>query len=314
MVANDIAFGTPEEAAFSVSNNGVLSYRAGDAIDESELIWIGRDGTRGDPIGPHGAYGALSLSPDETSIAVDRMGVTGQRDIWLLNLQRGSLTRFTNDGASTSPVWGPNGTDILFGTSRVGPRSLHTKASSGGEERVILSSKVNLSPMDWSRDGQFIIYQAIGSTTKRDLWALRLAKATPQPILQSVSNESQGCLSPNGRWLAYISDESGTNEIYLCSFPDMRNKQAIATGMGPKWSSDGSELFYLSPTSDLMSVPIVEQPKLTIGRPQKLFHVARVIDYEPSRDGRRFLITVGSGPSTMPPITVVVNWEARLTR
>jgi eukaryotic-like serine/threonine-protein kinase len=315
-VANDIALTSPKEAAFSLSDNGILSYRIGNSIDESELVWISRDGVRGERVGPRGSYLALSLSSDDSSAAIDSIDTNGQRDIWLMDLQRGTLTRFTNDGASMLPIWGPSGKDILFGNARAGPRSLHTKSFSGGEDRVLVSSQVSLAPMDWSRDGQFIIYQAMETKTKRDVWALRLESgAQPQPILQSVFNEGQGKLSPSGRWLAYFSDESGRYEIYLCSFPDARNKQVVATGYAPTWSPDGSELFYVDPSRDLMSVSVVEQPKLTISRPKMLFNAGDVRSYDVSRDGRRFLALVRSGPAKIAtPITIVVNWSTGLTK
>jgi Tol biopolymer transport system component len=315
-VANDIALSSPKEAAFSLSDNGVLSYRIGTSIPESQIMWIGRDGARSEPVGPRGNYGDVSLSPDESLVAVDRMNPNGQRDIWLMDLQRGTQARLTDDGASMRPIWAPNGKDILFGNARPGPRSLHTESSSGGEERVLVSSKVSLTPMDWSRDGQFIIYQSMETRTKRDVWVLpHESGKKPKPVLHSVFNESQARLSPNSRWLAYYSDESGTYDLYLCSFPDARNKQMIATGAGPRWSGDGSELFYLSPGGDLMSVSVVEQPKLIIGRPEPLFHAGDVVSYDASRDGRRFLVSVRSGRApTQTPITIVVNWTAGLTK
>ncbi len=302
---------------FSVSTNGVLAHWPGGVAHTSQLSWRWRDGTQVANIGPLATDNAIALSPDERQVAVERLNVGGSRDIWVLDIERGVSRKLTHDGRSVLPVWSPDGSRILFGSSNSGPRALFAKQLTGDSPpQEIFRSAVSLAPADWSRDGQRIVYQAVEVDTKRDLWTLPFSPTrgqAPMPVLRTVADEAQGKLSPDARWLAYMSNESGKNEIYIVSFPDNRQKWRISVdgGFAPRWRADGKELFY---TLDdrVFAVSLEPGEGFRIGAPIVLFEMRRLLDYAVSSNGQRFLVNAIAGQPASPPITVVLNWTAAL--
>jgi serine/threonine protein kinase len=311
--------------AFSTSQAGnVLAYRT---IAETELAWFDRGGHRIGAIGAPGAYSNPALSPDERQLAVARVDVErGTSDIWLIDLARGGVaSRFTTDpGVETAPLWSPDGTRVVFRATG----GFYQKSTNGtGREQLLLSHAGSMGlPLGWSRDGRALIFHDAGSKMDLDLWLLPLDRdRKPVPLLQTEFREAQAQLSPDGRWFAYASNESGRNEVYVRAFPSGEGRHQISTqgGLEPTWRGDGKELFYLAADRTLMSVPVTTGSTFEAGLPVRLFEtrMSPLLNagytrnqYVVSADGQRILIN--QPPPSLPPspITVVVNWTAALAR
>jgi Tol biopolymer transport system component len=311
--------------AFSVSENGVLAYRSGN-IHATQLVWFGRGGKQLGSLGPPGGYNEPWLSPDEKKVAVARPDPqTGRNDIWLLELARGISSRFTSDPSEDyTPLWSPDGSRIVFTSDREGHANVFQRPSSGaGNDELILKSNADKLLDDWSLDRRFIIYDT-NPKGSIDLWVFpMLGDRKPFPFLQTEFNEGQGRFSPNGRWMAYASDETGRWEVYVRPFPASGDKWQVSTngGADPSWRRDGNELFYIAVDRKLMAVDVKTDSTFHVGVPRALFE-PRVSGLSPvearnhyvvTADGQRFLINtlVEEGSS---PITVVVNWLADLKR
>jgi Tol biopolymer transport system component len=312
--------------SFSVSQNGVLAFRTGGGqIDQP--LWFDRTGKQLGSLAEPGVYFNLALSPiDEKQIAVDRTDPqTGTNDIWLYDLSRdGVSSRFTTDPAGDSaPLWSPDAKRIVWTSYRTGNWSLYEKAASGGgREEVILASPEEKVPDDWSSDAQFIVYESFGSKTKWDLWLLRASDRNASPLLQSEFNERQAQLSPDGKYIAYTSDKSGSAAVYVQTFPFSGSEWRISTGVGaqPRWRKDGRELFYIGADNKLMVVDVKLGPPFQVGVPKLLFEtrVPTIIDfrnhYVVAANGQRFLINTITEARGSTPIDVVKNWTALLKR
>ena len=315
-------------ALFSVSRTGVLVYRSGSS-ETTQLIWFDRNGKQLETVGSPANYAVPWLSPDEKRIVFSRLEPqSGNADIWLMELVRGTLTRFTFDQAGDlSPIWSPDGSRIVFASDRDGTPNLYQKAASGaGNEELLLKSDHRKIPLDWSADGKFILYQELHPKTSSDVWALPLSgEQKPFPYLQTEFDERQARFSPDGKWIAYSSNESGTWQVYVQSFPAMGGKWQVSTSGGaqPQWRRDGKELFYLSPDRKLMAVGVKgDGSKFEASLPSVTFEL-RIISvglpgprnfYAAAADGKRFLVTSLLGDPTATPTTVVLNWTADLRR
>jgi eukaryotic-like serine/threonine-protein kinase len=327
---------------FSVSANGVLAYRNGPAAVGfgSQLVWFDRQGKSLGVLGPPGDYArGPAISPDGNRVAVDQLdtGTAGNRDVrdvWVLDVARGVRTRFTFDSVQDfSPAWSPNGTRLVFASNRgtAGAYGIYQKDSSGtGKEELLLQSGLPILPNSWSPDGRYLLYSATGQNGRVELWVLPVAGGTPPdskpvPYLQEPYNERQGQFSPDGRWIAYSSDESGSNQIYVQSFPAGAGKFQVSTagGLQPRWRRDGKEIFYISADGRLTAVDVKTSPKFETGAPQALFDaqltgvgLARpYFRYDVAADGKRFLVNTVAADRAGPaptPITVIVNWPAAL--
>jgi Tol biopolymer transport system component len=311
---------------FSVSDTGVLVYRSGSG-GNVELTWFDRAGKRLGTLGPPAAYNNPALSPDGKRLAVSLIDPVGRlnADIWLIDLASGSQTRLTFDpGAESGATWKPDGSVIAFHTSHDGPLNLYQKAANGaGNEEPLLRSDNSKSPTDWSADGKFILYQDQNPKTGYDLWILPVSgEQKPFPFLQTNYVEIQGQFSPNGKWIAYTSNESGTYQVYVRSFPSGGQWQ-VSSGGGsdPKWRRDGKELFYISPDRKLMAVEVKgEGPTFESAVPKMLFEVrVRVLPgprnyYDVSHDGQRFLVAATPEEAASQPLAVVLNWQSDLKR
>lgn len=312
-------------APFSVSDNGVLAYRTGGDLN-TQLVWVDRSGKQLGPASPPGMYLEPWLSPDEKRVAVSQTdSQTKSNDIWLIDLYRGLQTRFTFHPAyDSAPLWSPDGSRIVFASFRKGQVDLYQKVSSGaGSEELLLESKGNKFPDDWSRDGRFLIFGSVNPKTKFDLWVLPLfGDRKPTPFLQSEFNETHGRLSADGRWLAYVSDESGRAEVYVQTFPVSGGKWQISSSGGdqPAWRRDGKELFYLAADKKIMAVGVKAGSTFESEAPRPLIQT-RVRDntltgdrnsYAVTSDGQRFLVVTPVSNSSPSPITVVLNWHSDL--
>ncbi|MCA1573001.1 MAG: protein kinase [Acidobacteria bacterium] len=323
-IAERVAFNPGlSRGAFSVSENGVLAYRSGSG-QINQPLWFDRGGKQIGSLGAAGLYFTLRLSPDETRAAVDLTDTqTGTEDIWLFDLSRGIPSRFTTDPANDSnPLWSPDGSRIVFTSNREGVRNLYQKiASGGGNEEVLLKSTEEKVPDDWSSDGQFIVYQTINRKTKWDLWVLPMSgDRQPFPFLQTEFNEQAAQFSPDGKWIAYSSDESGAPEVYVQTFPASGGRWRVSTdgGRQPRWRRDGKELFYITADGKLMVVDVKLGATFEADVPQTLFGT-RVLtlpsfrnQYAVTADGQRFLINLMIEETSATPISIVVNWTADL--
>jgi DNA-binding winged helix-turn-helix (wHTH) protein/Tol biopolymer transport system component len=314
---------------FSVSRSGVLAYRTL-LQEDRQLAWFDRTGRQIELVGAPGDYQGVDLSPDGSRIAVERPDGRGG-DIWVLE-PRGTTTRLTFDAAQNNsmPIWSPDGTRIVFGSLRNGRWGLYRKASNGtGAEELLVESDVQKGAMAWAPDGDSIVYWVAGNGTA-DQWLLPLSgDREPTPLLDSRFLDYHAQISPNGKWLAYASNDAGVGlVVYVKPFPSGDGKWQISTSVGvlPRWRADGKEIFYVSaaaPGGKVVAVPVNESgPTIERGTPQELFDSGLSIttwhSYAVSPDGQRFLIPrpVSSfrndGVPASSPISVVVNWTALL--
>src|SRR5499433_2126200 len=285
---------------FSASETGVLVFFTNNAPN-TQLTWFDRQGKQIALVGATAVDTGVRLAPDEKRLAVTRLDPqTGSADIWLIDLARNNPSRFTFDPANeTAPVWSPDGSRIVFASNREGVVNMYQRLSNGtGTDEVVLKSAQPVGPYDWSPDGKFILYGTISPNTGNDLWLLPLfGDQKPTPFIQTEFNETQGRFSPDGRWVAYSSNESGQFQVYVQSFPISGGKWQVSTtgGAQPQWRRDGKELFYLAPDRKIMSVE-VNGPGSTFvpGIPKPLFDV-RVITLFPGAGGAVYYAVSSDG-------------------
>jgi eukaryotic-like serine/threonine-protein kinase len=319
----DAAVNSAAQYQFSVSQNGVLAYSSGAGTAAYQLTWVDRSGKVAGTAGPLGAYNGFRLSPDEKRIAFDRNDA-GNQDIWVMDTARGVTSRLTFDPASdNNALWSPDGLRILYVDNRSRGYDLYGKAATGaGKEEVLIKMGTPRGwGTSWSRDGRVIMYTMPDAKTRFDLWvAPQFGDRKPFPYLQTQFNEVDGAFSPDGHWVAYMSDESGRNETYVQAFPLSGAKFQISTGGGgePTWRNNGSELFYRSADGNLMAVPVKLGATFEAGVPKSLFPVPGNTGsrhtYAVSNDGQRFLIAASAGVEKSVPMTVVLNWQAGLKK
>jgi len=305
--------GVLPRATVSASQNGVLAYRTRIDSGSTELVWFDRSGKRTSTLGPSADYSNPALSPDEKKLAVSRMDPqTRTRDLWLFDFPSGGLSRFTFDPADeTNPVWSPDGTRIAFDLVHDGGSDIYEKAIAGSSEpKPLLRSRDAKFIHGWTPDGKFLLYR-IGPLT----YALPSAGGD---ILGPFSIENPR-ISPNGRWVAYTSNQSGRSEVYVQSFPPTEGKWQISNSGGtePAWREDGKELFFNS-GDGLYSMQVkTDSAVFEPGVEKLLFPVrfettTRRTHYQPAANGRRFLVNVPIESSS--PITVSINWAQSVTR
>ena len=312
---------------FSASESGALVHRSGIG-DSSQLEWFDRRGARLASVGgPLDLESTPALSPDGTHVAVTKYerGV----DIWVYDLASSARKRITSNPAlDTSPVWSPDGTQIAFSSSRNGHYDLYrTKVAGEDSEELLYASNEPKFPSSWSKDGRFLLYQTQGIDANWDIWVLPLAAGggSPVPLIHTQANEHYGQLSPDGRWIVYVSDESGTNEVYVKAFSPAasgtvaRSEELLVSrggGSRPDWRADGREIFYQTPDGVLMSIPVKAEKTIRASPPQPLFRTS--LDWfsrpHPTADGSRFLIATPVVQALPQSFTVVLNWQSELTR
>jgi serine/threonine protein kinase/Tol biopolymer transport system component len=322
-VADSVAFEPIDgTGAFSTSNAGVIAYRAG-RPSVTRLSWFDRSGntlaTLGSP--EQAGLSNLRLSPDGRRVAAERT-LQNETDLWLLDATR--QTRFTHgtDGTiARLPVWSPDGARVAFESVRSGSVALSMKPSTGdGAGEVLFESPEVKIPCDWSPDGRFLLYYVPDPKTGTDLWVLPSESRVPFVFLKTDANELWGQFSPDGRWVAYQSNETGRYEIYVRPFSGPGGAAPVSTagGVYPRWSHDGRELYFIAPDAKMMSASIrANATAVDSGAPTPLFQtrrlggglnvIGRSHQYDVARDGR-FLINVDA-ESSAPPITLLMNWK-----
>jgi Tol biopolymer transport system component len=266
-----------------------------------------------------------SLAPDERRVAIEKTdSASGRHTIWIVDFDRGTSSRLINDPfGAHAPIWSRDGSRVLFGSNRFGGLDLYTMRADGvGAETLVLRSeqRVMQRSTDWSSDGSTVIYEA-DEAGQIDLWMAPVASpGQPHRFLESRANETQGQFSPDMRWLAYSSNETGSYEVYIRRYPDGEAKWRVSTHGGgqPRWRGDGKELFYLAPDGFLMGADVrATATAIETGAAHQLFNTGvrgmfteRRNHYVATQDGQRFLVNVMDEDDTTAPITVVTNWRA----
>jgi dipeptidyl aminopeptidase/acylaminoacyl peptidase len=330
VLANGVAHGYNSQTSdFSVSANGVLVWRSLSSATR-RLAWFDRSGKPIEGLDARGPYFNPSLSPDGKRIAVSRLDAllppTG--NIWLVDLVHGPESQVTSgSGAQLLPLWSPDGRRIVFGSATPPDYGLYSEdANSTGKGELLLKTTQLSVPMDWSRDGRFILFAQLDAKTKWDLWMLPLAgDRKPVPVVRTEFNEGDGQFSPDAHWIAYWSDESGRWEIYVRSFPEggagvPAGKWRVSTkgGTWPRWRRDGKELFFKAQDGKIMAVPLKASSAFQVGAPVVLFDTHDLepdnLTYDVRPDGLRFLISRLSEGRAVRPMNVCVNWLAETNR
>jgi hypothetical protein len=306
-------------STFSASSTGVLAFTS---VPAHRLMWFDRSGKPLPIANPADRISNIALSADGTRVAARRF-FQGNYDIWVIDLARGTTLRVTSNPAPDgAPVWSPDGERIAFSSERGKAGNIYvTEASGTGGEELVLSSDQSNDPTDWSPDGRFILFTRQDPVTLKDLWALPLfGDRRAFPVVQTQFIEEQAHLSPDGRWIAYVSNESGKWEVYLQNFPRSSGKWQVSTAGGsqPRWRHDGREIYFVDPKGTLHAVGVNLGAKVLIGQPQTLFQTgladyAMGGRYAVTAAGDRFLVNVDDNADTRA-INVVLNWTSALKK
>ena len=306
-------------AHFALAGEGALMY-VPSAPRRSTLVWVDRSGQTTPLIEEQAAYSHPRLSPDGTRVTYEMVSETGQVNIWVVD-QRGTRTRITAEGVNLDPVWAPDGNWIAFASLRTGDGELYRKRADGtGQAELLLAREEDQAPHSWSSDG--LAFYDANATTGRDILMLPLeGEQRPSPIVATPANERSPSLSPDGQWLAYVSNESGRDEIYVQPYPGPGERVTVSTvgGQEPVWSPDGRELFYRDGYK-MMVVSVTSDPEFAIGTATLLFEEPFVMEpppsgsqfYDVAPDGQQFVMVQQTSRPT--ELIVVLNWSEELKR
>jgi Tol biopolymer transport system component len=321
---------------YSITTNGVLAYRSGENIQISQPEWFDRQGKVLGRTGEPSIYFGVALSPNGTQVALANNSASFSSDLWLIDLARGTNTRFTfGQGYNFLPIWSPDGSRIIFASDRGGTGDLYQKLVSGvKDEEVLLKSSNPKYPTSLSGDGRFLLYTALDPKTNCDLWVLPLqGDRKPIPLLQTNFNEFDGHFSPDMRWVAYVSDESGKNEIYVRGISQQSSGGApLETvgkwlvskggGTGPRWRGDGKELYYRALDGRVMAMQVATDTAFKAGTPEPLFQTPPDVKtlfipipyWDVTSNGSRFILWTQFTENTSTPFTIVLNWPSLLKK
>jgi dipeptidyl aminopeptidase/acylaminoacyl peptidase len=319
-------FGFYASNLFSVSETGTLAFVTGQGTLTRRFTWIDRQGAVLGTTGKPGNYFSPRLSHDGKRIAVDQSEATSDSgDIWVLDRERGVGTRLTFDPRNESaPIWSPDDRRILFFGNFPDRNDLFMVASDGtGVIETILSNGADNLPSDWSSDGKFILLQSSkgAGLSNTDLWIYSLEEKKAEPWIASPYAERQARFSPDRKWIAYASNESGRVEVYVRGFMPAGGKWRVSSdgGYSPVWRPDGKELFFISADGKVMSVAL--RPGATFDGaaatplfriPGDILDLSVVTQYDVSPDGQRFLMNLDTPAKEQRMITLITNWPSLL--
>jgi hypothetical protein len=327
-IAESVGTTATAYASFSASHTGDLVYAPRPGLD-GELRWFTRTGTALSVVTEPADYLDFALAPDERSLAISRVDPQqNTADVWTIDLERRVRTGLTTDRSNdASPLWSPDGRTIAFRSNRRGTTDLYRTRPSGGspEERWFAVEGANLVGTDWSVDGRQVLITN-GSTSRGfTIWTWDTSNQEARLVVQTPLNAMHGRLSPDGRWLAYASDDSGGWQVYVQTFPgtgqDDRKQLSADGGSEPRWRRDGGELFFLGTDMRLMSVDIPDGNPLAAPAAKPLFQTRVPLtgnlyrsNYLVSRDGQRFLVNVAVKEGLASPLTMLLDWQALIPR
>ena len=326
-----IGFG---RAPFSVSAAGVLAYWPYAVGTPSILQWFDRGGRTSAAVDTPAQYIGFAISPDGRQLALSRTGKDGGADLWLRDVARGTEKQLTFDGAAYTPQWSPDGTRVAFsGPGENPPPKLFIKNIADEDPAVRLGAPSPSLPnfaSSWSGDGRSVVSVRLDPASGKDLWVHRLEQSVGEPLpVNTHFNESEGKVSPDNRWMAYVTDESGRDEVWVASFPagEIRRQVSIGGGTSPQWGDGSREILYLAPEQRLMAAAFdASETGAALGTPRALFRIENLAeedrslffvtrnDYVAASNGQRFLVAIRAKDPHAPSITIVVNWLALLNR
>ena len=310
-------------ALFGVAGNGTLVVQTGKGAAKSQLAWFDRSGKQVGVVGTQGVFADPAISPDGRRVAFDQMEPDGRNDdIWIRELGNDSVMRLTfGPGLMELPAWSPDGKRIALMANHGLSSALQLKNAdgSGSETQISEPSGKQQDPWGWSPDGKSLLIE------RGDALAyLSLGNKEPKILVQGNWLVRNAQFSPDGKWIAYSSNETGAWEIYVSPFPDAGSKWQVSRGGGeePRWRRDGKELFYLSPEGKMMAVPVRSRTGFASESPVGLFqaHVRQpissgdVVSYDVSADGQKFLINTRVDEPNAAPLSVILNWSSEMEK
>jgi Tol biopolymer transport system component len=309
-------------ALFDVSEAGSLAYVPGAVRWQMRsLVLVDRTGSAKTVSEASGPYVSPRMSPDGKRIAL--WVEEAQAEVFVQDLARDTMTRLTFGGDSHSPAWSPDGTRLAFESGRHAVHEIYERPADGtGSDRLVTRGEHHRYLSDWSKDGRYLAYTEFHPDTGADVWITDASGSpSPRPIARTAASEKEAAFSPDGRWIAYASDESGQFEVYLHSLVDPRSRVRVSSGGGeePAWSADGRELFYRH-ERQLLATPVRSSSGLEVGKASVLFegsyhdNIAPTRSYDVTPDGRFLMVTEPAGDDLPQELTLVLGWAEELKR
>jgi Tol biopolymer transport system component len=309
--------------SYSASGNGTLVYQP-NIPRQMRLQWMDRGGKDLETVAEGGLTQAVQLSPDGKRVLANRLDPdTELADVWILETAPRAWSRFTFEPTHVPEArWSPDGKQIVYMSRRQGVFRIERKLADGsGTSETLLESGRWVAPRSWSPDGRELLYESVDPETGFDLWDMPLSSDRhPVPFVQTRFNEGNAAFAPGGKWVAYVSDKSGQNEVYVRPFAKPGAELQVSSGTTmcphggcappPRWRADGRELFYISGNWKLMSVPINASPELQGGVARALFALPEGAEFDVNSDGQRFLVNMPVQSVGSTPLNVVLNWTA----
>jgi eukaryotic-like serine/threonine-protein kinase len=304
-------------ATFSAVDTRALLVQKGGNVMASQLTWFDRSGKELGTIGEPAVYANPQIAVGGKAVAVDMTDAANlNTEVWTYNAQQGGAKRLTFDGIlDAMPVWSPDGRRVVFTSSRGSAFNLYMKEASGAqEEKAVCESEGDKYPTSWSRDGKYILY-----VEGPDLKYLTMSEMKSSMFLKAAATLKGAEFSPDGKWVAYASNESGRWEVYVTSFPEAKGKWQVSSGGGeePRWRADGKELFYLAADAKLMAAPVQTGQGFNAGAPVVLFQTnpketvatSEMFLYDVAADGQKILVNTALKNAQTQPMTVILHWR-----